>query len=203
MNKSYRTVKFVLSASDYTQAPSDEGYEVAMAGRSNAGKSSALNTICDQKNLARISKTPGRTQLLNFFSVDDRRRLVDLPGYGYAEVSETVRREWQLTMGGFLEQRQCLKGIVLVMDIRSPLTKYDNQMLGWIIHRALPAHILLTKADKVGRYIQQQTLEKVAQYLEQHAELISVQLFSSSKKLGVDQAHALLDRWFDLEESHQ
>lgn len=193
MNPSYRKTHFLTSAARPEQAPPDHGYEVAFAGRSNAGKSSALNTLCDQKNLARTSKTPGRTQLLNFFAVDDERRLVDLPGYGYAKVSERQKQEWQRAMGRYLETRKCLKGIVLVMDIRTPLKDFDLQMLEWAHHFQIPCHILLTKADKLSRNEANQALLDVKKLNGP----FSVQIFSSLKKQGIDVAHAVLDRWLE------
>lgn len=198
MSPIYRQTHFLQSAGHIGQAPADEGFEVAFAGRSNAGKSSALNALCDQKALARTSKTPGRTQLLNFFALDAQRRLVDLPGYGYAQVAESVRRDWQNSMGEFLSQRRCLCGIVLVMDIRHPLKPFDQQMLDWIGHRGLRSHILLTKADKLkpkGALAVQQQLQTD---LQGHSAQPSVQLFSALKKWGIDETHQLLDDWLQL-----
>ena len=129
MNPFYRSAHFLKSAALLSQSPADQGIEVAFAGRSNAGKSSALNTLCGQKALARASKTPGRTRLLNFFALDDERRLVDLPGYGYAKVAESVKRQWQQSLADYIEHRECLRGLVLVMDIRHPLKDFDLQML--------------------------------------------------------------------------
>ena len=138
----------MLSIPDPQQAPPDAGYEVAFAGRSNAGKSSALNALTQRKSLARTSKTPGRTQHLVFFELDGERRLVDLPGYGYAKVPEKVRRHWGLAMETYLSGRESLRGLVLMMDVRHPLTDFDKQMLQWCQHAGMPVHILLTKADK-------------------------------------------------------
>lgn len=197
MNPSYRKTHFLTSAARPEQAPPDHGYEVAFAGRSNAGKSSALNTLCDQKSLARTSKTPGRTQLLNFFAVDDVRRLVDLPGYGYAKVSEGQKQEWQHAMGRYLETRKCLKGIVLVMDIRTPLKDFDLQMLEWAQHFHIPCHVLLTKADKLSRNEASQALFDVEKALNTLSGPFSVQIFSSLKKQGIDVAHTVLDRWLE------
>ncbi len=198
MNPIYRQTAFLTSAAKLHQAPDDSGYEVAFAGRSNAGKSSAINAICDQKTLARTSKTPGRTQLLNFFAVDEQRRIVDLPGYGYAKVSEGIKREWQGTLASYLEERKCLRGLMLMMDIRHPLKEFDLEMLNWAKHIALPVHVLLTKADKLKRGPASSTLLKLKKDLKNMDERFSAQTFSSLKRDGIDQAHAKLDTWFEL-----
>jgi len=199
MNPLYRQAAFLTSAARLSQTPPDEGYEVAFAGRSNAGKSSAINTLCDQRSLARTSKTPGRTQLLNFFAIDDRRRIVDLPGYGYAKVAEDIKREWQGSLAAYLEQRKCLKGLMLMMDIRHPLKDYDLQMLDWASQIALPVHALLTKADKLKYGPASSTLLKVRAAMQKINPMFSAQTFSSLKRSGVDEAHAKLDEWFEIE----
>jgi len=196
MNPLYRQATFLTSAAKLTQTPPDEGYEVAFAGRSNAGKSSAINTLCDQKALARISKTPGRTQLLNFFALDQQRRIVDLPGYGYAKVSEGIKRDWQGSLAAYLEKRECLRGLMLMMDIRHPLKDYDLQMLNWANHISLPVHVLLTKADKLKKGPASSTLLKVRSALQKIDPVFSAQTFSSLKRTGVDEAHARMDEWF-------
>jgi len=198
MNPLYRRAVFLTSAAKLSQAPPDEGYEVAFAGRSNAGKSSAINTLCDQRALARTSKTPGRTQLLNFFAIDAQRRLVDLPGYGYAKVAEGIKREWQGTLASYLDQRECLKGLMLMMDIRHPLKDYDVQMLNWAHHIGRSAHVLLTKADKLNRGPAANTLLRVRSAIQQIDPSFSAQSFSSLKRSGVDEAHAKLDEWLGL-----
>lgn len=198
MNQLYRQTAFLTSAAKLDQTPPDSGYEVAFAGRSNAGKSSAINTICDQKTLARTSKTPGRTQLLNFFAVDDERRIVDLPGYGYAKVSEGIKREWQGALAAYLEQRKCLRGLMLMMDIRHPLKDFDVEMLNWAKHIGLAVHVLLTKADKLKRGPASNTLLKVKKELKEFGPEFSAQTFSSLKRDGIDNAHAKLDEWFEL-----
>lgn len=198
MNKLYRKAAFLTSAAKLKQSPPDSGFEVAFAGRSNAGKSSAINTLCDQKSLARISKTPGRTQLLNFFGIDDERRIVDLPGYGYAKVPENIKRQWQGSLADYLEHRQCLQGIFLMMDCRHPLKDNDRQMLEWAAQIGLPVHILLTKADKLKKSPASSSLLKVRKVIEQISNDFSVQLFSSLKKTGIEEAHAKLDAWFDV-----
>src|SRR5690606_30223860 len=145
--------RYHLSAHTPAQLPPDTGHEVAFAGRSNAGKPSALNALCQQSALARVSKTPGRTQQLVFFQIEPHadRHLVDLPGYGYAKVPKDLQAHWQAFIAGYFESRQALRGLVVVMDIRHPLRDYDRQMLGYVVSRGLPAHALLTKADKLGR----------------------------------------------------
>ena len=199
MNPFYHRARFLTSASELAQAPPDEGREVAFAGRSNAGKSSAINVLCNQKNLARTSKTPGRTQLLNFFQLDDERRLVDLPGYGYAKVAASVKAQWQGVMADYLHRRKALCGLILLMDIRHPLTDFDRQMLDWNAHHGLPAHILLTKADKLKRGPAQSQLLRVRKVVASGAGSVSVQLFSALKRHGIDQAHEVLDGWFGVE----
>ena len=193
----YQQATFVLSAAKLNQLPADEGYEVAFAGRSNAGKSTALNVITSTKGLAKTSKTPGRTQLINAFSLDETRRLVDLPGYGYAKVCKETRRRWQVTLAQYLESRQCLRGLILLMDIRHPLKDLDQSMMHWAFVRSLPVHILLTKADKLSRSAGMQVLEQVRQAIKLAAldSCISVQLFSSPKKMGVDDVYVVLDQW--------
>lgn len=198
-NTLYRQVSFLISAAKLNQTPSDSGYEVAFAGRSNAGKSSAINVLCDQKGLARTSKTPGRTQLLNFFALDDQRRLVDLPGYGYAKVSVNIKKDWQGSLAQYLEQRQCLRGLILMMDVRHPLKPYDRQMLDWAGHIQLPVHVLLTKADKLKRGPATNSLLKVKKELAGMDAKFSVQLFSSLKRQGIAEAHQVLNKWFEFE----
>jgi GTP-binding protein len=197
MNPFYHRAEFLKSAARLSQSPPDSGFEVAFAGRSNAGKSSALNVLCGQKALARTSKTPGRTQLLNFFSLDQNRRLVDLPGYGYAKVAESIKREWQKALANYIEHRQCLRGMVLLMDIRHPLTAFDLQMLQWNTYHGLPTHILLTKADKLKSGAGKNTLLKVKRELSDRPE-ISIQRFSALKKQGIDECHQVLDLWLEL-----
>ena len=193
----YKQATFVLSAAKLTQLPADVGYEVAFAGRSNAGKSSALNVITQSKGLAKTSKTPGRTQLINIFSLDEQRRLIDLPGYGYAKVSRETRERWQATLAQYLESRASLAGLIMLMDIRHPLKELDQSMLNWAFMRGLPVHILLTKSDKLGRGAGQQVLSKLMRDLKTGGlqEMITAQLFSSLNKSGVDEVYAVLDGW--------
>ena len=198
MNSTYFQASFITSAAKLSQSPEDTGYEIAFAGRSNAGKSSAINTLCQQTALARTSRTPGRTQLLNFFRIDDLRRLVDLPGYGYAAVAQDIKADWQGALADYLEKRECLRGVILMMDSRHPLKDYDIQMLEWANHIEIPVHVLLTKVDKLNRKEQAISLERVDVALKEFSLEFSVQLFSSLKRWGVDEAHEKLDQWFEL-----
>ncbi len=191
----YRQASFVKSAARLSQCPDNEGREVAFAGRSNAGKSSALNALTGSNKLARTSKTPGRTQLINFFQVQDDILLVDLPGYGYAKVPEAMKKEWQHHMTDYLERREALVGLVLLMDIRHPMKEFDQMMLNWSVSANLPLHILLTKADKLKQGAAKQVLNKLRQELARFP-LVSIQLFSSLKRTGVDQLAMKLDEWF-------
>lgn len=195
----YQQAQFCLSIDKLTQLPVDQGYEVAFAGRSNSGKSSAINTICNQNALARTSKTPGRTQQIIFFRIDDDHRLVDLPGYGYAKVSEAVKVKWQSTVEGYLNKRQCLAGVILTMDIRHPLREFDQQMIQWCDHVKMPLHILLTKSDKLKRGAASEALRKVKQMLKTYNFETSVQMFSALKKSGTEEAVAVLNRWLNLD----
>ena len=193
----YQRAEFFTSAAKLSQLPTDAGYEVAFAGRSNAGKSSTLNVICQHHGLAKTSKTPGRTQLINVFKLDEERRLIDLPGYGYAKVSIEVKKRWQATLSEYLQKRECLQGLILVMDIRHPLKDYDQAMIEWSTEINLPLHILLNKADKLSRGPANDTLLDVQKTLSAYPH-ISVQLFSALKKTGVEEAEELLGRWFNL-----
>ncbi len=197
MNTFYRKAKFLVSAPDLKRSPDDQGAEIAFIGRSNAGKSSALNTITDNKSLARTSKTPGRTQLLNFFELDEQCRLVDLPGYGFAKVAAKVRKDWHHSIDEYLRNRESLHGLVLIMDVRHPLTDIDQQMLEWCHQINMPVHILLTKCDKLKRGPAKATLLQVKKAI-QNSELFSVQLFSAKDKIGIDEVHSVLDRWLEL-----
>jgi len=181
------------------QLPPDEGSEVAFAGRSNAGKSSALNALTRQNSLARVSKTPGRTQQLVFFQITPEAHLVDLPGYGYAKVPLDLQAHWQAFIDQYFRTRQALKGLVVVMDIRHPLKDYDRQMLAYAVQRGLPAHALLTKADKLGRGQQLQALQKVRKELHSaFGETVSVQVFSGPDRLGVEEARGIIGGWLGL-----
>ena len=203
MSELYRSAHYTVSATQLSQLPPDSGFEVAFAGRSNAGKSSAINTITGIKALARISKTPGRTQMINFFHLDDERAMVDLPGYGYAKVPEKMKLKWQATLSKYLETRQSLRGLMLMMDIRHPLKNFDLQMLDWAKQAQLPIHILLTKSDKLGRGAGGNTLQQVRKELKDAGLDASVQLFSSLNHQGRDEAIQVLDNWFELSTAEQ
>lgn len=196
----YRRAKFLISAGKPGQFPEADSVEVAFAGRSNAGKSSALNTLCDQKSLARVSKTPGRTQLINFFDLDEQRCLVDLPGYGFAKVPEKVRQEWQHLMEQYLGNREQLRGVVVIMDIRHPLKDYDMKMLEWCDYMQTPVHVLLTKADKLKRGPASNQVLKVKKDIKAAGYDVSVQMFSALNKTGLDELLQVLDGWFGIEE---
>ena len=191
----FRQTQFLISAAKRDQCPPDAGREVAFAGRSNAGKSSAINTLTDNKNMARTSKTPGRTQLINFFSLDDERRLVDLPGYGYAKVPMAVKEQWQRHLEDYLRHRQSLCGLVLLMDCRHPLQDFDRMMLDWAENSEMPVHILLTKADKLKKGAAQNSLLGVRRELEKCGHTASVQLFSALKRSGLDGLQQQLHHW--------
>jgi GTP-binding protein len=188
----YRATNFLLSVNQLNQLPPDQGREVALAGRSNAGKSSALNLLTGQKKLARISKTPGRTQLINYFEVEPKRYLVDLPGYGYAKAPVAMRQHWGQILQAYFARRKSLCGLLLIMDIRHPLTPLDQQMLDWCKARQLNLGILLSKADKLKRGPALNTLQQVRKQLQLPAEVI---LFSAVDGRGTAEALALLERW--------
>ena len=190
--------QFVIGVAELSQLPADRGCEVAFAGRSNAGKSTALNALTGRSHLARISKTPGRTQQLVVFSIDGERRLVDLPGYGYAKVAHTLREHWRKTLADYFLQREVLTGLLLAMDVRHPLTEFDRQMLGLCATRLLPCHIILTKSDKLSRMQGLTTLRSVRATLEKDGLDASVQLFSALKRDGIDEARAAVCAWLSL-----
>ena len=197
----FAAARYLLAAHTHQQLPADGGFEVAFAGRSNAGKSSALNALCQQNALARVSKTPGRTQQLVYFGVPpaENRYLVDLPGYGYAKVPQALQAHWQAFIDAYFGSRIALRGLVVVMDIRHPLKEYDRQMLGYAMHRDLPAHVLLTKADKLGRGAAGNTLLAVKMELARaFADSVSVQLFSAESRQGVEELRGTVARWLAL-----
>jgi len=192
----YQNAKFLISAASVRQFPVDEGAEVAFIGRSNVGKSSALNALTRQKKLARTSKTPGRTQLINFFQLDEQKRLVDLPGYGYAKVSESIRKNWQALIDEYLRKRNSLRGLILLMDIRHPMQPFEIQMISWTNRTKIPVHVLLTKADKLSYGARLNRLQQVRQAVAKLSDHVTVQVFSSLQKIGRDELHKQLDNWF-------
>ena len=196
----FQTVKFLISAQTLQQCPEDSGCEVAFAGRSNAGKSSAINTLTRNKGLARTSKTPGRTQLINHFEIESDKRIVDLPGYGYAKVPKAIKAKWDRNLAEYLQMRRSLVGLILLMDIRHPLQEFDQQMLNWAAQAGLPVHILLTKADKLKRGPATNALlgvEKLLRDMDPGYTLLSAQIFSSLKKTGLPELEQLLSQWLN------
>ncbi len=197
MSSHYQNAYFLLSVADVKQLPPDNGREVAIVGRSNAGKSSILNCLTQQKNLARTSKTPGRTQLINLFVIEDERRLADLPGYGYAKAPLAAKQKWQEVVDLYLRTRKSLQGVLLVMDIRHPLQSLDMQFLEYCSYYHLPVHILLNKEDKLSKSAVIKTLREVKSLLTGMDNSVSVQSFSALKGLGVKSLHVLLNQWYD------
>ena len=196
-----RQARFLLSAPNAAHLPPDQGAEVAFAGRSNAGKSSALNIITGRKGLARVSKTPGRTRLINFFAIDTTGaifRLVDLPGYGYARVAREVRAEWDEMVGNYLHDRQSLRGVVSIMDCRHPLTGYDEALLEFCAENGLPVHVLLSKSDKLNKNDRLATLRRVRAHLAKQGAGANAQLFSALSGEGVEEARAAVAAWLGI-----
>lgn len=189
---------FHISVANARDLPRESLAEVAFAGRSNAGKSSAINTLCNHKRLAFVSKLPGRTQLLNFFRIAEGRFLVDLPGYGFAKAPKEQQMQWQDLIGGYLARSAHLMGLVLIMDIRHPLTELDWSLLEWFRPAGKPVHVLLSKSDKLSRGAAQQTLLKVRAALKEAELPATVQLFSSLKRVGVDEAEAVVRHWLGV-----
>ncbi|KOO02950.1 ribosome biogenesis GTP-binding protein YihA/YsxC [Vibrio nereis] len=192
----YQNTHFITSAPDIRHLPEDEGIEVAFAGRSNAGKSSSLNRLTNQKSLAKTSKTPGRTQLINLFKVTDGCHIVDLPGYGFAQVPLEMKKKWQKSLGEYLQKRQCLKGLVVLMDIRHPMKDLDQQLIYWAVDSGIPVQVLLTKADKLKSGARKAQVLKIKQDAVGFGGDVSVAAFSSLKGLGVDVLRNKLDEWF-------
>lgn len=192
----FQNIHFYTTVNRLVDLPRASGLEVAFAGRSNAGKSSAINTLAKRGRLAYVSKTPGRTQHINFFQLGDSHFLVDLPGYGYAKVPLAIRQHWEHLLSTYLQTRDVLYGMVLIMDIRHPLTKLDIQMLEWFLLTKKPVHILLTKADKLSRNQAACVLKKVRHFLTERYPHCTVQLFSSMMGYGIEEATAILTDWF-------
>lgn len=198
MNRYFQQAIFQQSATNRKTLPAESGLEIAFAGRSNAGKSSVINALCAQKSLARTSKTPGRTQLINFFRLPDNNALVDLPGYGYAKVPEAVKQEWQKFIESYLSTRQTLRGLILIMDIRHPLTEHDITLLSWAQARQLPVHVLLNKADKLTRGAAANVLLQVRKELAS-LPYVTIQTFSALQKQGLDSCWECLEHWLNRE----
>lgn len=200
----FRKAQFLISAPTLADCPPEAGVEVAFAGRSNAGKSSAINRLTDNSKLARTSKTPGRTQLINFFSLDNehQKRLVDLPGYGYAKVPLATKKQWQQHLSEYLYGRKTLRGLVLVMDIRHPLQEFDTTMINWAVDANMPTHLLLTKADKLKSGAAKSTLLAVRRHMKEAEvdDLVSVQMFSALKGAGLADLETVVKGWLSTEE---
>lgn len=201
MKAFYQQARFLQSATTNNTLPPELGFEVAFAGRSNAGKSSTLNRLCQQKSLARTSKTPGRTQLINFFSLPEGKYLVDLPGYGYAKVPEKVKLEWQTFIENYLINRFTLCGLVIVMDIRRPMQENDLNMLHWAESRNLPIHIVLNKSDKLKHGQAKTALLKTRQQLKEYKNPCTAQIFSALKGNGLDELMNQLNKWLQPDEA--
>jgi len=195
----FETIEFFTSAADEGGLPPSRA-EVAFAGRSNAGKSSAINALAQRHRLAFVSKTPGRTQQINFFSLGAQRYLVDLPGYGYARVPQEKKNEWERFISSYLLLRRQLRGLIIVMDIRHPMKEVDRQLLSWYEATGKPAHVLLTKADKLGRQPAVETLRATAKTLTADFPGVSVQLFSAEDRIGLEEAESVLTRWYALDQ---
>jgi GTP-binding protein len=192
----YENAEFMLSVANLSQLPPDQGIEVAIVGRSNAGKSSVLNQLTHNKSLARVSKTPGRTQHINLFTLDKNRRLADLPGYGYAKVPPALKQQWELLLDAYLRNRDSLQGLILVMDIRHPFKDFDKQLLIWSSQCQIPVHILLNKVDKITMQELKKTLRKVNDAVPIYPNIVTFQTFSALKGLGIKELRAKLDEWF-------
>lgn len=191
----FRQASFFISVTDWRGLPPEDGAEIAFAGRSNVGKSSAINALTRRRSLAYVAKTPGRTRQINFFRLDDNGYLVDLPGYGYAKVPKVTSRRWELLLSKYLQTRISLIGLVLVLDARHPLTPLDQQMLDWLAPTGKPVLILLSKADKLTRQQANRTLRKVNDLLAQFYPCSTAQLFSSATHAGLVEAEEVLAQW--------
>ena len=196
----FQPAVFYTTVNHLRDLPVESHAEVAFAGRSNAGKSSAINTLANRTRLAFVSKTPGRTQHINYFSLGGQRYLVDLPGYGYAKVPGAIKDHWRDLLSDYLTQRPQLRGLILIMDSRHPLTELDRNMLQWFLPTGKPVHCLLTKSDKLNRSESIAVLRLVKQELEKLSPLYSAQLFSSSKKLGMAEVETVVSKWFAQDE---
>lgn len=195
--KLFQNAQFFTTVNHLKDLP-ETSAEIAFVGRSNAGKSSAINTLCNHVRLAYVSKTPGRTQHINFFRLSNQHFMVDLPGYGYAQVPEAIRTHWVKLLGDYLQKRKQIIGLILIMDARHPLKPLDKQMLEFFATTGRPVHILLSKADKLSKNEQNKTLSLVKQSLQvlMEKQEISVQLFSSLKKTGIDEVEKVVGEWF-------
>lgn len=194
----YRNTHFITSAPDIRHLPEDTGIEIAFAGRSNAGKSSSINRLCDQKNLVKTSKTPGRTQLINLFKVADGCHIVDLPGYGFAQVPLALKQKWQKSLGEYLQKREQLKGLVVLMDIRHPMKDLDQDLIYWAVQSNLPVQVLLTKCDKLKAGARKAQLVRIQEAALAFCGDVEVGLYSSLQGTGVDKLKNKLNSWYQL-----
>lgn len=201
MHINFKQTHFLTSAAELHQLPLDEGAEIAFAGRSNAGKSSAINAITGQKNLAKTSKTPGCTQLINLFTLTEHYRLVDLPGYGYAKVPKAIKLRWQETLAQYLQKRRCLRSLIILSDIRHPLNTYDLSMLEWASEVNLPVILLLTKADKLSMGAAKQTVFEVKEICKDYPNLQNIVIFSAHKGIGLEETRKLIAKSLTSEEA--
>ncbi len=199
MSSQYKKASFLLSVADVKQLPPDIGIEVAIVGRSNAGKSSVLNCITQNKKLARVSKTPGRTQQINVFVLDDDRRLMDLPGYGFAKAPPAEVAKWEKTINKYFSERECLRGLLLIMDIRHPFKEMDMHMLDYCLRRELPVHIILNKTDKLSNGAAKNMLLDAQPLIAEYGPQITIQNFSAMKHTGIKELYAVLDRWYEYQ----
>lgn len=194
----YRNTHFITSAPDIRHLPEDTGIEIAFAGRSNAGKSSSINRLCDQKSLVKTSKTPGRTQLINLFKVDEGCHIVDLPGYGFAQVPLELKKKWQKSLGEYLQKREQLKGLVVLMDIRHPMKDLDQELIYWAVESQLPVLVLLTKCDKFKSGARKAQLQKIREASMAFCGDVDVEVYSSLKGIGVDKLMNKLNHWYGI-----
>jgi len=199
MGNIFNQCQFLVSAFNITQLPEDEGMEIAFAGRSNAGKSTAINALTNRKGLAKVSKTPGRTQLFNCFEFANNKRLIDLPGYGYAKVPMKMRNHWRHEINLYLLKRKSLIGVVIIMDIRHPMKEFDKQMISWADQSNLYSHVLLNKADKLNTGKRNQTLIEVKAEIQQISASTGVQDFSALRKTGTQELSQTVKKWFYTE----
>lgn len=197
MRSPYKKMSFLLSVANVKQLPEDSGIEVAIVGRSNTGKSSVINRLAQNKHLARVSKTPGRTQHINLFGLDEAKRLADLPGYGYAKVPLSVIQQWHHLVNQYLSNRACLKGLILVVDIRHPLKPLDLQLLNFCQGLPLPVHVLFNKADKLSKAAALKTVKDCTDILTGYGNSVTFQLFSAVKGTGIEAFHQLLNDWYE------
>ncbi len=194
----YQKAYFLLSVADVKQLPPDEGIEVAIVGRSNAGKSSVLNRLTQSRGLARVSKTPGRTQHINLFALDDKRRIADLPGYGFAKVPLAQKEKWKKLIDTYVSTRKCLRALILIMDIRHPMREADVQLLEYCDYYNLPVHVVLNKTDKLSKGMVAKTMHEVKAALTGYSNSVSFQSFSALKGLGTKELLSILDKWYEL-----